>query len=45
MDGEGGDCRVEPGELCNIYRAKYGEGVEEDNGVEVIDEAEDENEQ
>jgi superfamily II DNA helicase RecQ len=43
MDGEGGDCRVEQGELCDICGAKYDEVVEEDDGVEVVDEVEDSN--
>lgn len=45
MDGEGGDCRVEQGELCDICRAKEDEAAEEDDeGVEEIDGVEDEDE-
>jgi superfamily II DNA helicase RecQ len=45
MDGEGGGCRAEQGELCDICRAKYDDVVEEDDGVEVVDGEEDEGKQ
>jgi len=45
MDGEGEDCRVERGELCDICRAKHDESVEEDDGVEVVDGVEEEDQQ
>jgi superfamily II DNA helicase RecQ len=45
MDGEGRDCQVEQGELCDICGAKYDEVVEESDGMGVVDDVEDEDEQ